>query len=270
MLMCGVHHKLVDADENLSHYSVERLREIKTKHEALSQSTRSDTSLSAEALTALLETVRATAVPTTHMDFRGALINAGGHGGGPAGGGGGGGIIHVVGVTPASFREKVEVDGKPGKFPGGGGGGGGSIVFSGRLVSKDDIEHGLRVSCFLFANAAEVRNGLLYLLGAGWETFPVGVLPQDACVGVAGVIDTGTVVPSTLLALAIVVEDPSGRVAASDPFDLEVADAMRPIMRQCFRKAVRFRVTQPGVWRFTLRSGDIDLAESSLDIKVKG
>src|SRR5204862_4268945 len=77
-------------------------------------------------------------------------------------GGGGGGIIHIVGVTPAGFREKRELDGKPGKPPGGGGGGGGALVFSGRLAAEEDVKNGLRVSGFFFANMVELANRLLY------------------------------------------------------------------------------------------------------------
>src|SRR5882672_7118637 len=270
VLMCGVHHKIIDAEENLSVYSVERLLEIKAQHEALAKAAESEPPLSAEVVTDLVETVRSAQVATTHMDFRGAFFNAGGHGGGPGGGGGGGGIIHIVGVTPAGFREKVELDGKSGDFPGGGGGGGGAMVFSGRLASEDDLKSGLRVSGFFFANAIELANNLLYALGIGWESFSVAALPQDVRINVAGIIDTGTMVTNTLLALAIVVEDPSGDVAVSNSFDLGIADVMRPIMRQCFWRNVGLRITKPGVWTFTLRSGDIELAKTVLEFKVTG
>jgi hypothetical protein len=64
-----VHHKVVDADENLSKYSVERLLEIKAQHEApLAQASEADALLTAEAVAALLDTVSA----ATPMDFRGA------------------------------------------------------------------------------------------------------------------------------------------------------------------------------------------------------
>ncbi len=270
VLMCGVHHKIIDADENVSVYTVERLLEMKAKHESLSQATGTEASLTTEAVTALLETVLAAAVPTTHMDLRGAFFNAGGYGGGPLGGGGGGGIIHIVGVTPAGFREKVELDGKHGRFPGGGGGGGGVQVFSGRLVADEDVKNGVHVDGFFFANSLEMTNGLLYALGAGWETLTVATLPQDIGINVAGIIDTGAVLPNTLLALAIVAEDPAGNLAASDSFDLGVAEVMRPIMRQCFRRNVRFQLAQSGVWAFTLRSGDIELARTRLEFKVNG
>ena len=270
VLMCGVHHTIIDAEESLSRYTVGYLLQIKAEHEALAHGSESEALLTVEAVAALVKTVHAAVAPTTHMDFRGAFFNAGGYGGGPGGEGGSGGIIHIVGVTPAGVREKVELDGKPGKSPGGGGGGGGVKVFSGRLVAEEDVKNGLRVSGFFFANAVELTNGLLYALGAGWENCTVSALPEDVSINVAGIVETGAILPNTLLALAIVVEDPSGAVAASDPFDLDIAEVMRPIMRQCFRRIPRFSVTQPGVWTFTLRSGDIQLARTTLEFKVKG
>ena len=118
-------------------------------------------------------------------------------------------MIHIVGVTPAGFREKVDLDGKPGRFPGAGGGGGGAMVFSGRLATDADIDGGLRVRALFFANSLEIRNELLYAMGAGWESYTIGNALEDVRVPLAVVIETGSMLPSTLLALAVVVEDPS-------------------------------------------------------------
>jgi hypothetical protein len=268
VLMCGVHHKIIDSDENVSVYTVERLLEIKAQHEASASAGEPDSALTTEAIAALLETVRFSAAQTTHMDFRGAFFNAGGYGGGPGGAGGGGGIIHIVGITPAGFREKVNIDGKPGRFPGGGGGGGGATVFSGRLVSDEDLRQGLHVSAFFFANTIEISNDLLYVLGAGWENCTLASVPQDVRINVAVVVESGTILPSTLLALAIVVEDPAGGVATSDSFDFGVAEVMRPIMRQSFCRSVGFQVTQAGLWSFAIRSGDVNLARTLLEFRV--
>lgn len=270
VLMCGVHHKIIDADENLSVYSVEHLLGIKAKHESGAQRQKlGGVSLSGETVAALLETVRTAVGPTTHMDFRGALFNAGGLGGGPGGAGGGGGVIHIVGVTPAGFRHKIEVDAHPSTSPGGGGGGGGVKVFSGRLVSAGDLKSGLVVSAFFFANAVEVANGLLYVMGGGWENFAIAASSREARIMLACVIDTGRVLPSTRLALAIVVQAPSGEVVASESFDLDVGETSRPIMRQCLVRMIAFRVAEPGVWKFTLRSGDLALAGAPLEIKLR-
>lgn len=267
MLLCGVHHKLVDAKENALRYSAEALLAMKAQHEAGAQATEPRTPLTAEAVAALLETARPS--HTTQMDFRGARFTVGGQGGGPGGGGGGGGVLNIVGATPAGFREEVDLKGKPGRFPGGGGGGGGAMVASGRPVSEEDIRQGLRVNAFFFANAVEIANGLLHTLGAGWETLTIAALPQDARVIAVTIIETGTIAPNTLLGLEVVASDPSGAVVNSTPFDLGVSPVARPIMRQCLWKPIVFRVDQLGVWSFAIRSGDTELARTTLELKQK-
>ena len=141
------------------------------------------------------------------------------------------------------------------------------MVFSGRLATDADIDGGLRVRALFFANSLEIRNELLYAMGAGWESYTIGNALEDVRVPLAVVIETGSMLPSTLLALAVVVEDPSGASVLSESFDLSVAERMRPIMRQCLVKSLRLRVTRLGVWRFILRSGDFQLAETTLEFK---
>ena len=85
----------------------------------------------------------------------------------------------------------------------------------------------------------------------------------------ACIVETGSIAPNTLLAFAIVVENPAGKVVLSDSFDVGVAEVIRPIMRQCFWRIVKFRVIEAGVWRFILRSGDVELARVELEFKVK-
>lgn len=176
--MCGVHHKVIDARENLSTYSVERLLKIKSDHESRSNRL-TIPELTASAVEALLETVRPNYTSVTHMDFRGAQLSAGGQGGGLGGGGGAGGVINIVGVTPAGFREPVDANGKKGTSFGAGGGGGGVVVFSGRSASAEDLERGLRVTAFVMANSAEVQNSLFYAMGGGWEFLSLRSIPQQ-------------------------------------------------------------------------------------------
>lgn len=267
VLLCREHHKIIDADENVGAYTVDHLLEVKRRHEAGASSAQAP-ALTAEAIVALLATVITHPTSTTHMDFRGAFFNAGGFGGEPGGAGGGGGVIHVVGITPAGFQEEVSLAGKPGAPLGGGGGGGGATVFSGRLASLEDLERGFAVNSFFFANSAEVREGLLFALGAGWDHVDLRNVPHDVSISVAAVIETGTVLPNTLLALAIVVEDPSGRVIASESFELAVSPVIRPVNRQPVTKVIRFRVTEGGVWAFTLRSGDAELSRMRVEFNT--
>lgn len=46
-------------------------------------------------------------------------------------------------------------------------------------VSKQDVEAGFRVTTLLPANSVESKDGLLYMLGAGWTRCPLPALPWD-------------------------------------------------------------------------------------------
>jgi hypothetical protein len=267
VLMCGDHHKVIDAKENLPTYSVARLLKIKSDHESRATQDALPV-LTPSAVEALLETVRAHSSPALNMDFRGAKLSAGGQGGKSGSGGGGGGVFNIVGVTPAGFPKKIDMDGKKGKWPGGGGGGGGAVGFSGRAATADDLEKGLRVTSFFMANGAEVQNGLFYSLGGGWEFYVVRAVPQRVGINLLCVIDTGRVSENSLLAFAVVVEDPSGNVVASDTFDLTIGEALRPVMSSAVPRFVSFEVSECGVWSFKLRSGDMDLARLDLEFKT--
>jgi hypothetical protein len=47
-------------------------------------------------------------------------------------------------------------------------------------ISKNDIDEGFRVTTLMPVNSAEIRNGLLFVLGGGWEHFDVPTVPINA------------------------------------------------------------------------------------------
>jgi hypothetical protein len=130
------------------------------------------------------------------------------------------------------------------------------LIFSGRLASLEDLQDDLRVSAFLFANSAEIRDKLLFSLGGGWENLPLDSLPKDVDINAVAIMETGSITPNTLLALAITIQDLAGNPVASESFEISVSEKTRSIMRQCRIINLHFRASQPGVWLFSLRSGD--------------
>lgn len=47
-------------------------------------------------------------------------------------------------------------------------------------ITDADVQDGFHITALLPVNAAEFREGLLFMLGAGWSRYPVQNLPQDA------------------------------------------------------------------------------------------
>lgn len=267
ILMCEVHHKLIDARENTETHSTERLLEMKATHESAATSDQALPVLTDSAVRALLATI-AEGGPPSQFDFRGATLKAGGEGGRTGGGGGGGGVIQLVGSTIAGGRAKIDLSGRPGRAPGGGGGGGAVIRCSGRPATFDDVQNGLRVSTITTANAADVRDSLLFVLGGGAEWIKVSQIPGDVRVGLACIFEAGTIALETLLAISVVVLDPSKRTIISDDFDVAFTGAARPVRRRVVCRTISFRVTEAGLWSFSVRSRDIELA--SLEIEMRG
>ncbi|MCU0757123.1 MAG: hypothetical protein MUE46_18755 [Xanthomonadales bacterium] len=125
------------------------------------------------------------------------------------------------------------------------------MIFSGRLASLEDLQDDLRVSAFLFANSAEIRDKLLFSLGGGWENLPLDSLPKDVDINAVAIMETGSITPNTLLALAITIQDLAGNPVASESFEISVSEKTRSIMRQCRIINLHFRASQPGVWLFS-------------------
>ena len=126
ILMCRVHHKIIDAPENLAEFSAERLHAIKTEHEQRARdANQTIPSLTRSQLNDLRIASSYLGQNVTHMDFRQAVLSAGGQGGNH-GGGGGGGVITIVGTTQVPAEAKFKLDGQA---PGGGGG---ALNFVGR------------------------------------------------------------------------------------------------------------------------------------------
>jgi hypothetical protein len=201
------------------------------------------------------------------MDFRNAAFSSGGHGGNFGGGGGHGGIINIIGAMRPPEGAELDLNGKapaPEAF-GAGGGGAGAIRYTGRAVTSEDIDYGLRVSSVFAADAVTVA-GLFNVLNGGWSWMTVSTMPSQAAINLVGVVELG-VVPEALVRLDLDVVDPQGNVVHSDVHDLQVpgSDCLTP--RTAFVHSLRFEVTQSGVWVLRVRSADIELASHEVEIR---
>jgi hypothetical protein len=225
----------------------------------------------------------------------GAAPGAGGGGAGALGegvaaGDGGGGGERVVGVfraedLPSSVRIKVGGAGRGGEegedgedgedtsfgdllhAQGGMGGRAGRVRPTARQVTHLDLEDGLRVILLSLAECVHLRNGLLYLLSAGWEFFEVPRLPKNLRWPLACTIHAGSLDQNTQLALSAVVADPSGKVVTKEEFliDNEAASIV-PIRHIVV--GLRFTASCPGVWTILIVSGDIELARVPIELRI--
>lgn len=267
ILMCRNHHKVIDAKENLDHFTPDRLREIKAIHESAAKvSGIEPQTLSSAALGALRLTATTYESGAVHMDFRHAEFRVGGEGGHMGGGGGSGGVLTIVGISRLPPDIHVDLNGKDGQAPGGGGGGSGVLCFIGREADSDDQDNGLSVSAFLPVNSVSIE-GLLNVLGGGWSYCPVPQLPHTLRLTFACVVEFGQMAPSTLLRLEIVIKDEQGKVAGTSRVDVAAPETDLLVRRTpCFQR-VQCIAESYGVWSAELRSGEIKLASIPIEIR---
>ncbi|WP_238423446.1 hypothetical protein [Gordonia sp. 'Campus'] len=272
VLMCGVHHKIIDAKENLATHTVEELLETKRNHENEARKSGKVPDAPANVIAALMLTATVYESGSVHMDFSNAEFKVGGEGGTLRGEGGNGGVLQIVGIAslPPSVAEEVSIDlkGGDGQWPGSGGGGGGLLTFEGREVSESDILCGFRVPLFLPADSVRVADSLLNVLGAGWEHFCVAELPWSGSFGLAYAVDFGSVEPNALLKLRFALRGPTGAEIPLGAADVAAPRPTGQVNRVCYAATVPVEVDSAGLYELTANSGSFCLARYSLEIRL--
>lgn len=268
VLMCGAHHKVIDAPENLSVYSVAHLIQLKKDHEQAAHSSGIPIPALADADAFALQLAAVNYAPgAVHMDFKGATFKVGGEGGGFAGGGGGGGILTIIGTTRIPEGAKINLKGDDGKAPGAGGGGAGAIEYIGRAATLDDLSKGLRASTILTANATAFSGSLLNLLGGAWTYIAVSALPFHVRIQMVVVLELGSIAPETLLRLEIHVADPKGATVKTVLRDIAVPVSEDLVKRFSLTQILEFDLTEWGVWTIKLMSSEIELGAYSFECR---
>jgi hypothetical protein len=268
VLLCRNHHKVIDAPENLHRYTVEFLTQLKASHEENAKKLSPDKFALSEALVAKLKkTLESYSPPNVYMDFQGAFFKAGGDGGYLGGDGGDGGVINIVGVTPSGFHEPIDADGGDAQAPGAGGGGGGVVSYTGRPVDITDIDNGLKISSIFLANTAQEVQGLLYVLGGGWEWCTVPSLPCNLQLNLACIVETGKVPIDTMLRIDYSIEDPEGNTTLVSSSDLSILQTTSQIRRYPVIKLLSVEINCVGVWCIKVSSGEIPLVKHNIEFQ---
>lgn len=149
---------------------------------------------------------------------------------------------------------------------------GGSGAKSGNIpddwvtISQSDLDDGFQISTIIAANAFEVRDGLLFILGGGWSKFQVPTLPFDAVWPVLCIATWKNLSPRPTRGVQICLLDPSGqeisRIAMGVPGNLENTS--------CYFLPVTIGAPLDcaGPWFLRAQSGSFLLAEIQIDVEV--
>jgi hypothetical protein len=207
----------------------------------------------------------------------------GAHGPGARGGPGGGGGEYVSKQLDVSDFTHLELQvGEGGK---GNGDGEDSVVTgvkedgtkvelmrakggrAGHKAQFDPNSVPFKLAAATLANSAEIRDGLIYALGSGWDSFSASELPADLSVAV-------------ILTLEVVVSGPAGadvRVQFSDPgSDIRVQAELwveehaeqRPLRLNRIFFFQQIVIDQPGIWNFKVLCNGRPIGEIGLLVKT--
>jgi hypothetical protein len=136
----------------------------------------------------------------------------------------------------------------------------------GRSVTSDDFDAGMKVSSITLAECAQVKRGLLYLLGAGWSNFEFSTSPFHASWPLVCTIDTGSIKPGSALAFNAIVLDPAGFQVLDQPFS--VPCGVGPVSRSNVIVPISFTGSRIGIWSIEIRAAETTLAR--LEIEIRG
>lgn len=126
----------------------------------------------------------------------------------------------------------------------------------------------LRLSMFTLANSTEIRDNLLFLLGAGWQSYSTLNIGDRVQLCIALLFEAGSVEPGEYT-IRVMATDPSGRTAASVsiPVTVEIAGDVVRIPRVV---PVELTVSSFGLWRLTAESDAGPIGIVDLMVKRTG
>ena len=134
-------------------------------------------------------------------------------------------------------------------------------------LSGSDAALALRVTSLMPCNAAEIRDGLIFVLGGGWNNFPVVALPLEAT---WIVLCCARWVPDTRvegIGFFLALDDPAGKERASQTLHLPAAILPGGSAQWLVPIGVQFDVE--GNWLLRVHAGGQELAHFAVTIQLR-
>ncbi|MFN0300015.1 MAG: hypothetical protein ACKVQU_06635 [Burkholderiales bacterium] len=179
--------------------------------------------------------------------------------GGISGGPGEDTILNFVAADGTVLKSIIAIGGVPG-LPA-------QLPVPSRLATEVDISAGLRLSTLIFAECAQLKNGLFNLLGAGWTHFEYPMTPFAASWPLVCIVETGSFETGTTIQLNAIVLDPTGLQVLDIPFF--VGRCPGPVSRDVALLTLSFTGSKVGVWTIQIRSGLLVLGAQGIEIKAR-
>jgi len=119
----------------------------------------------------------------------------------------------------------------------------------------------------MLANYAEVRDGLLYVLGAGWTNYTVSALPADIVGQVILILDVDDASNGVNAVLTVDVVDPKGSTVLHDqvPVEFTSTDA---VIRIPVVYGLQAHVSDAGVHEVSASLGGTEIVRLPFEVRL--
>lgn len=133
-------------------------------------------------------------------------------------------------------------------------------------ISHADLANGFYVTSLIVANAAEIRDGLLFVLGGGWANYNVSSLPCDAVWQLVCSVNWNALDLPAERWLQICLCDPDGietsRVAIKPSVEvLEATNTNRLVQ-------IGAPLHKAGLWTLHVQSGGFILSQTGVNVEL--
>jgi hypothetical protein len=145
---------------------------------------------------------------------------------------------------------------------------GGRAGRSGIALLDEQLGPAVAISAAMFADVVHVRNGLLYVLGGGWNYFAPDALPGRLTAAFV-VLAEAHVSKTRITELLFEVKDAQGVVRQEQRESIPLEDVPDP-RRIPIAFGINVDVVAPGIWQVVVSSGGVELASVPIRIVEPG
>lgn len=147
---------------------------------------------------------------------------------------------------------------------------GGAGAKSGKLdphmtaITQADLDNGFSISSLFLANAVDIRDGVLSVLGAGWCNYNTALLPCDVIWNVVCTATWKKHMPSKSIGLQLCVLDPEGKETSR--LALELPPPTLANSNWHWVSPIGTTLDSAGIWTVRIQSGEFLLSQIEVNV----
>jgi hypothetical protein len=126
-----------------------------------------------------------------------------------------------------------------------------------------------KVTSALISNAAEIRGGLIFMLGGGWDNLQVDQLPVGLNTALVLVLEPILPAPNGA-DITVEFHDPYSKSQCEAKLWVEYVTDVRPLRMPCIYYFTQLAIDQAGVWSFVVKCNGTEVGSVPLTVHLPG